>query len=93
VFVNGIPSYASVLLVGLPPVRLNLAKPPGGACQLTFTNTPGVSFTVLGSEDLTVPVADWTIVGFALEISPGHYELPDPAGAVLAKRFYVIRWP
>jgi hypothetical protein len=93
VFVDGIPSSASVLLVGIAPLRLNVVKPPGGPCQLTFTNAPGVTFTVLGSQDLATPVPDWIIVGIALEISPGHYQFADPDAAVLTKRLYLVRWP
>ena len=93
VFVDGIPSSASVLLVGIPPLRLKIVKPPGGPCELTFTNTPGVTFTVLGSPELATPVPDWIIVGIASEISPGHYQFADPDAAELTKRLYLVRWP
>ncbi|NOS70641.1 MAG: hypothetical protein HOP33_12015 [Verrucomicrobia bacterium] len=42
--------------------------------RLVFTNSPCVTFTVLGSTNLSIPAGDWPVLGPAVEISPGQYE-------------------
>src|SRR5207244_2138196 len=55
-----------------PPIRLQNA-----AFQFTFRNTPGLSFTVLSATNLAVRLENWTSLGLAAEISPGHYQFTD----------------
>src|SRR5262249_4795677 len=62
--------------VATPPL-LTLAQLPSGTFQLSFRNTPGLSFTVLTTADITVPLTQWTSAGNAAEISPGHYQFID----------------
>jgi hypothetical protein len=67
---------------------------PGGGFQVTFTNLSGLSFTVLGSTDMTLPLTNWTVLGSAQE-SPagsGNYQFTDPA-ATNATQFYRVRSP
>ena len=63
--------------------------------QLSFTNLCGLGFTVLGSTDLALPLADWTVLGVALE-SPagsGQYQFTDPHAANYVTQFYRVRSP
>ncbi len=63
-----------------------------GAFQFTFRNTPGLSFTALSSTNAVVQLDNWTSLGSATEVSPGHYQFTDatPEGP---QQFYVVRSP
>jgi hypothetical protein len=64
-----------------------------GAFQISFTNTPGASFTVLTTTNPSLPLNDWTTLGSATETSPGHYQFSDPEATNNAQHFYLVRWP
>src|SRR5581483_84346 len=95
VFVNGIPSSSSVVDVIIPTSpRLSLTLPPAAAFQLSFTNMPGFSFSVLTSQDPAAPLTHWTLLGVATDIaSPGQYQFTDSQSANYPQRFYRLRWP
>jgi hypothetical protein len=92
VFVNGIPSTASVLYIG-PIILTDPTELPGGAFQFTFANTLGVSFTALGTTNLSLPLSDWTALGGVTEVSPGQFQFTDPQATNSSQRFYLIRSP
>jgi hypothetical protein len=96
-FVNGIPSASSLLRLdaaAMPPISLiNVAPVSGGACQLTFTNAPGLGFTVLAATNPSQALNAWTVVGSATEVSPGHYQFTDPQAATTPRCFYRVRSP
>ena len=76
-----------------PPIVLaNCARPASGAFQFAFTNTPGSTFTVLASSNPALPMANWTVLGTATEISPGQYQFTD-LQATNSQCFYRIRSP
>jgi hypothetical protein len=60
---------------------------------LTVTNTPGVTFTVLGTTDLTLPVANWNILGQMNEVSPGVFQWTDTSFGNYDSQFYLLRSP
>jgi hypothetical protein len=62
-----------------------------GAFQFTFRNTPGLSFTVLSATNAAAHLDDWTSVGSATEVSPGHYQFADATPNSL--RFFRVRSP
>jgi hypothetical protein len=66
---------------------------PNGSFQLTFTNTPGASFTALASTNAALPVSNWTVLGPVTEISPGLFHFTDPQAVNSQLRFYRIRSP
>lgn len=72
------------------PTLLAASKEPSGAFQITFRNTPGLSFTVLAATNIAAPVDEWTSAGAAAEISPGRYQFTD-AEANNPQRFYRTR--
>ena len=81
-----------------PPVLGNITRSGGGsgasALQFTFTNTPHADFTVLTSTNLALPLANWTVLGEVMQVSPGRYEFTDPQAATNHPgRFYRIRSP
>jgi len=95
VFVNGIPGTSSILNVTAPlPAAITLASAlANGSFQITLTNTPGASFTVLGAGSLALPASNWTVLGSATEISPGQFQFTDSQAANYPHRFYRLRSP
>ena len=63
--------------------------------SFSFTNVPGLSFSVLGTNNIAAPKATWPLVGTAVE-SPagsGKYQFTDPSPATNTARFYLLRQP
>lgn len=60
--------------------------------QFAFTNTPGLSFTVYGTTNLSLALTNWTQLGNATEISPGQFQFTDGA-PVSSGRFYRVGSP
>ena len=66
----------------------------GGKFVFSFTNATGLSFSVLATNNLLVPTANWPVVGQAIE-SPagsGNYQYTNSA-ATNAQQFYILRQP
>ncbi len=63
--------------------------------QFSFTNTSGLSFSVLGTNNLTAPVSTWPLVGHAVEnpAGSGQYQFADPNPATNGTEFYILRQP
>lgn len=98
VFVNGIPSTSAIVSIGqaptpLPFVLVNPVQLLNGTIQFTFTNVPGVSFTVLGAPDVSLPLNNWTVLGPAVEVAPGQFQFTDPQPATTGQEFYRVRSP
>ncbi len=64
-----------------------------GTFRLGFTNTPGAKFSVLGSANPSTPITNWTVLGSAIEISPGQFQFTDLQTTNVPQRFYIIRSP
>jgi N-acetylneuraminic acid mutarotase len=75
-----------------PPFSIS-AVIVAGACQLTFTNTPGQSFGVLASTNLNAGAASWTFLDDATEFAPGQYQFIDTQAAAFPQHFYRVSWP
>jgi autotransporter-associated beta strand protein len=97
VFVNGIPSAASLLSVrvqpALPIILANPTRLPGGAFQFSFTSVPGATFTVLGSTSAALPMSNWPVLGGVPEISPGLFQFTDVHAGNYPARLYRVRSP
>lgn len=79
-----------------PPALSSPAMSGDGTFQLTFTNTPGYNFTVLGTTNLSLALNNWDVLGQATyaPAGPGSYQFTDPgAGTNQPQRFYLLRWP
>jgi hypothetical protein len=59
--------------------------------QLALTSVSGASFTVIGSTNLLLPAANWTVIGSMTETSPGQYQFTDPQPATNSMLFYRIQ--
>jgi len=79
-----------------PPTLAGLTLSNNGAFQLTFTNTPGLTFAVLGATNLSLSLTDWPVLGLVTDAPSGSgcYRFADPgAGTNRPQRFYRVRWP
>ena len=80
--------------VPLDPITLtNIGFQLDASFQFSFTNVPGMNFTVYSSTDLLVPVANWTRVGNAQEVSSGQFQFNDPAALSNPAKFYRVTSP
>ena len=63
--------------------------------QFSFTNTPGLSFSVLATNNFAAPKATWPVVGQAVE-SPagsGSYQYTNLVPVGNSQMFYLLRQP
>ena len=80
--------------VPVAPITLtNIGFQLDASFQFSFTNVPGMSFTVYSSTDMLVPVANWTRVGSAREVSPGQFQFNDPTALLSTAKFYRVTSP
>jgi len=77
---------------GVPAPHLAAANLINGNFQIRFVNTPGVSFTVLATTNLSVPLTNWTVLGTATESPLGQFQFID-ISATGPQRFYDVRSP
>jgi glucose/arabinose dehydrogenase len=64
----------------------------GGQAMLTFTNYPGLSFSVISSADPTQPLTNWTWLGPVPEVSPGVYSFTNTTFST-TPAYYRVRQP
>ena len=67
----------------------------GGKFKFTFTNATGLGFSVLATNDLTAPTANWPVLGQAVE-SPagsGSYQFTNSTPATNGSLFFILRQP
>jgi hypothetical protein len=78
-----------------PPVLTNIQLPGGGGLQFSFTNTPGATFTVWASTNLSLPFSAWTGLGPAVETPPGsgQFQFTDPGATNSPQGFYRVSSP
>jgi outer membrane protein assembly factor BamB len=80
--------------VPVPPVKLsNWSLTPSDMFQFSFTNLPGLSFTVLSTTNLAVPSTNWSVLGAPTELPPGQFQFTDPQPATANYQFYRVRSP
>jgi hypothetical protein len=96
VFVNGIPSASSIILVTATPIAIFLLDPKklaGGAFQFSFTNTPGAVFTAVATTNPSLPRSNWTAIGSPTEVAPGQFQFVDLQATNHPHGVYRVRWP
>ena len=65
----------------------------GGKLKFTFTNAAGLSFSVLGTNNLTAPPATWPVIGAVVEGPAGTYNYTNSTPATNSQQFYLLRQP
>ncbi len=83
----------TVTVLPTPPVLAGCSVPAPGQVLLQATGTPGLSYCVLAATNVALPLANWTLLGSATEISPGQFQFQDSAAANYPTRYYRLRWP
>jgi hypothetical protein len=65
------------------------------AAQFSFTNAPGLSFSILATNNAAAPKTNWPVIGTAVEnpANSGNYQFTDPNPATNSPRFYILRQP
>ena len=90
-------SSASVVqnLITLPSPLLTGSAVSGSSMGFSFTSVSGLSFSVLGTNNLTAPVNTWPVVGTAVEnpAGSGQYQFSDPNPATNSTEYYMLRQP
>ena len=88
-------SPASVIqtIAGVTRPTLGGVSLTGGALTFSFTSSPGLSFSVVATNNLTAPIASWPVVGTATEGPAGHYQFTDPNAATNPQTYYAVRQP
>lgn len=75
------------------PFQINSPQRLGnGNFQFNFTNAPGVSFSVLTTTNVALPVSQWQVIGQPTESPAGQYQFTDTQ-ATNTQRYYLIRQP
>lgn len=95
-FNYGIYSDQAAMLLG-PDITPLIALPftitstaaGGGNFILGFQNTAGLTFEVLSSTTLSMPVSSWTSIGNASEVSTGHYQFTNSMSG--SQDFFSVR--
>jgi formylglycine-generating enzyme required for sulfatase activity/N-acetylneuraminic acid mutarotase len=85
--------YSSTAWTATAATLSNPSKPPGGAFQLAFTSNPNGTNTVLTTTNVTLPLANWTVLGVVPEFSPGLFLFTDTQATNNTRRFYRLRSP
>jgi hypothetical protein len=80
-------------IAGVTPPTLGPVSLSGGEFNFTFTSTPSLSFTVLGSTNVTLPLSQWQSLGHPTEGPAGHYQFTDSQAKTNLKQYYTIRQP
>ena len=76
-----------------PMLLNNLSAQRGIAFQFSFTNIPNALFNVFSSTNVTAPFTNWTWLGSAPEVSPGHYQFTNALDTGTSPCFYRVSSP
>ncbi len=98
-----VPRTAQIFVLGksITLTQSGAAKPvlgrsvwlPDGAFQLNFTGTAGLSYSVLSSTDLAMPLGAWTVAGPAANTTGGQFQFTTPVLPGAAARFFLLNAP
>ena len=96
--VEGILSAADLTALDVIGYKLNY-KPPrltgatlgNGSFQLNFTNTPGTTYTILATTNVSQSNSNWTVLGNVTETAAGQFQFTDTQAAGKPLRFYRVR--
>jgi hypothetical protein len=71
----------------------NVSPLAGGGFRFGFTNLSGLSFEVLGSTNVGLPLSNWIVLGPAVENPSGQYQFTNLGAANVGQGFYRVRSP
>jgi hypothetical protein len=91
---TGYSADAVIQNIGLTqPTLAGTALNGSGKMTFTFSSVSGLTFSVLGTNNITAPLSNWPVLGTATETSPGQYQFVDPTPATNGTQFYILRYP
>lgn len=79
-----------------PPPLLSHCSVTGRGLQFDFTNSPGFTFTVLESTNVSLPISNWLVLGTVTDspVGSGLYRVIDQGAITNTERkCYRLRWP
>jgi hypothetical protein len=62
-----------------------------GHFQFSFTNQSSAVYEVLGTSNVSLPVAQWSVLGLPTHLGGGLYQFTDVPASNHAQRFYLLR--
>ena len=65
----------------------------GGKLTFSFTNMPGLSYSILATNNLVAPRITWPVIGSAVEGPAGTYKYTNAAPATNTQQYYLLRQP
>ena len=74
-----------------PPIFTEIALQSGSVMGLEFTGLAGQNYNVLATTNPTLPLASWTKLGAATEITSGHFQFGDNSFTNFPRRFYQVQ--
>ncbi|HEY3763087.1 MAG TPA: DUF1533 domain-containing protein [Verrucomicrobiae bacterium] len=75
------------------PFPVNGITAANGSVSLGFTNVSGLSFSVLGTNNITAPVATWPVVGHAVESPAGSGNYQFNASSTNGAEYFILHQP
>ncbi len=81
--------------LNITPGSVHLTGGVSSVASFTFTNTPGLTFSILATNNIGAPKATWPVIGTAVEspANSGNYQFTDANAATNTTRFYLLRQP
>jgi hypothetical protein len=100
VFASGLNSPTSIAvfpglnLWSATPITLSNPKTvTNGMFQFDLHENLGLTLTVLGTTNVSLPLTNWTALGSVSEVSPGMYRFVDTQATNFSQRFYRVVAP
>ncbi len=85
--------YAYAATPTTPVTLANAGLLGGGNFQFSFTNTPGATFRVWMTTNLSLPFSNWISMGYVTNNSPGQYQFSDAQAGSNVQRYYSVSSP
>jgi lysophospholipase L1-like esterase len=86
-------SWIDAVAIRPPPGATLSAHAESGQVRIQFTGYTNVSYSVVGSADLNLPLTNWTLLGTAVLVSSNLFHFVDAPAANEPQRFYRVRLP
>lgn len=90
-----ISADAQLIVSGSPPIPVQglIGELADGRVSVQFAGTPNASYSMLGTTNVSLPLANWTVLGPATEYSSGLFQFIDSQTGNNSQRFYRVRSP
>jgi hypothetical protein len=87
----GSPFAAEQQFTVAAPRIIELLMLGNGHFQFSFSNEASVIYAVLGTTNVALPLAQWTVLGPPVSLGGGLYRFTDTGAMGQAQRFYILR--